>query len=67
MDYVIKNGQIINGKRQKPFRGDIAVEDGRILDIAEHIEIPADFPSERILDAKGGIHIQNAAYTGMIL
>lgn len=54
MDYIIKNGQIINGKRQKPFRGDIAVEDGMILEIAEHIEIPADFPAERILDAKGG-------------
>ena len=53
-DYIIKNGWIINGKRQKPFYGDISIKDGKIQQIAEHIEIPGDFPAERILDAKGG-------------
>ena len=53
-DYIIKNGWIVNGKRQKPFHGDISVKDGKIQQVAEHIDVPADFPAERILDAKDG-------------
>ena len=53
MDYIIKNGWILDGKRQKPFHGDISVRDGKIQQMADHIEISADFPVERILDAQG--------------
>ena len=53
IDYIIKNGWIINGKRQKPFHGDISIKDGKIEEMKEHIEIPADFPDEKILDASG--------------
>ena len=53
-DYIIKNGRIVNGKRQKPFHGDISVKDGKIQQIVEHIEISSDFPPERVLDAQGG-------------
>lgn len=54
IDYIIKNGWIINGKRQKPFHGDISIKDGNIEEMKEHIEIPADFPDEKILDAQDG-------------
>lgn len=54
IDYIIKNGWIINGKRQKPFHGDISIKDGKIEEMKEHIEIPADFPDEKILDAQDG-------------
>lgn len=58
MDYIIKNGWIVNGKNEKPFYGDLAVKNGKIEEVGEHIEIPSDFPSDFpekcVLDAAGG-------------
>ena len=54
LDYVIKNGWIVNGKNERPFRGEVAVADGKITEISSSIVVPADFPKERILDAGGG-------------
>ena len=54
MDYIIKNGWIVNGKKEKPFHGDLAVKNGKIEEVGEHIEIPSDFPAECVLDAAGG-------------
>ena len=54
MDYIIKNGQIIDGLRHQPFHGDILISNGTIQEISSHLEIPADFPAENILDANGG-------------
>lgn len=53
MDYIIKNGQIIDGLKHKPFSGDILIRNGIIQEISGHIEAPADFPTENILDANG--------------
>ena len=44
LDYLIKNGWIVNGKNETPFRGDLAIREGRILKIASHLEVPSDFP-----------------------
>ena len=54
MYYIIKNGQIVDGLKHPPFHGDILIRDGIIQEIAEHLEIPADFPKENILDANDG-------------
>lgn len=54
MDYIIKNGQIVNGMGEKPFHGDLAVKNGKIAEVGDHIEIPSDFPEECVLDAAGG-------------
>ena len=54
MDYIIKNGWIVNGKNEKPFYGDLAVKNGKIEEVGEHIEIPSDFPEQCVLDAAGG-------------
>lgn len=54
MDYIIKDGWIVNGKKEKPFHGDLVIENGKIAEVGTHVEIPADFPKERVLDAAGG-------------
>ena len=54
MDYIIKDGWIVNGKKEKPFHGDLAIENGKIAEVGTHVEIPADFPKERVLNAAGG-------------
>ena len=54
MDYIIKNGWIVNGKNEKLFYGDLAVKNGKIEEVGEHIEIPSDFPEKCVLDAAGG-------------
>ena len=54
LDYLIKNGWIVNGKNETPFRGDLAIREGRILKIASHLEVPSDLPGERVLEARGG-------------
>ena len=43
MDYIIKNGWIVNGKNEKPFYGDLAVKNSKIEEVGEHIEVPSDF------------------------
>ena len=54
MDYIIKDGWIVNGKKEKPFHGDLVIENGKIAEVGNHVEIPADFPKERVLNAAGG-------------
>lgn len=54
MDYIIKDGWIVNGKKEKPFHGDLIIENGKIAEVGAHVEIPADFPKERVLNAAGG-------------
>ncbi len=54
MDYIIKNGWIVNGKNEKPFYGDLAVKNGKIEEVGEHIEVPSDFSGKCVLDAAGG-------------
>ena len=55
MDYIIKNGWIVNGKNEKPFYGDLAVKNGKIEEVGEHIEVPSDFSGKCVLDAAGEI------------
>ena len=52
MDYIIKDGWIVNGKKEKPFRGDLVIKNGKIAEVGTHIEIPGDFPKENILNAR---------------
>ena len=54
MDYIIKDGWIVNGKKEKPFYGDLVIKNGKIAEAGTHIEIPGDFPKENILNAAGG-------------
>ena len=54
MDYIIKDCWIVNGKKEKPFHGDLVIENGKIAEVGAHVEIPADFPKERVLNAAGG-------------
>lgn len=53
-DYIICNGMLINGKNEHAFCADIAIESGKIKEISSHIDIPSDFPKEKVLDARGG-------------
>lgn len=51
MKVVIKNGTIVDGTRQQPFKGDVLIEDGRIVALGQVDEQGA----ERIIDATGKI------------
>ena len=53
-DYVIKNGLIVNGKREKVFPGAIGVKDGKIAEIFRTSHGLPPLPKNRILDARGG-------------
>ncbi|MCI5530359.1 MAG: amidohydrolase family protein [Blautia sp.] len=53
-DYVIKNGLIINGKREKAFPGAVGVKDGKIAEVFHFSEGLPELSENRILDAKGG-------------
>ena len=33
MDYIIKDGWIVNGKKEKPFYGDLVIENGKIAEV----------------------------------
>jgi N-acyl-D-amino-acid deacylase len=46
-DLIIKGGNILDGSGNPAYRSDIAVRDGRIVELAGHIEKPA----EQIIDA----------------
>lgn len=50
-DFVLKDGLIVDGQRNKPFHGSLAIKDGRIARISEEENLDA----ERILDCKGKI------------
>ena len=52
-DYIIKNGTIVNGKNEAPFKGDLAVKDGKIIGPELCIVVPDDFPDERVIRADG--------------
>ena len=66
MDYIIKDGWIVNGKKEKPFYGDLVIKNGKIAEVGAHIEIPRDFPKENILNAAGGyITPASLTFTGM--
>ena len=49
IDLLIKNGLIIDGTASPSFKGDVAVNDGKILEIAPHIDVEA----KEVLDAEG--------------
>ncbi|MDO4620973.1 MAG: amidohydrolase family protein [Lachnospiraceae bacterium] len=52
LDYLIKNGLIMNGRKEPAFMGSVAVKDGKIAGIG-HIEPPGDLSAVQILDADG--------------
>ena len=41
-------------EKGKAFHGDLVIENGKIAEVGTHVEIPADFPKERVLNAAGG-------------
>ncbi|MCI5902964.1 MAG: amidohydrolase family protein [Blautia sp.] len=53
MDFLIRNGCIVNGKNETPYMADIAVANGGIQKIAPAIPVPEDLPQDRVLDAAG--------------
>ena len=53
-DYLIKNGLIVNGKKEKAFPGAVGVKDGKIAEVFHSAEGLPQLPGNRILDAKGG-------------
>ncbi len=50
-DVIIRNGMVFDGSGQKPFQADIAIENGRITDIAPQLSSEA----EEIIDARGSV------------
>jgi len=49
IDLLIKNGLIVDGTASPSYRGDVAVSDGKILEVAPHIDVEA----AEVLDAEG--------------
>lgn len=47
-DYIIKNGMVIDGTGAARFRADVAIKDGKIARVAEHIQAEG-----RVIDAAG--------------
>ena len=39
MDYIIKDGWIVNGKKEKPFYGDLVIENGKIAEVGTHVAV----------------------------
>lgn len=48
-DWLIQNGTVVDGSGGAPFMADVAVRDGRIIDIQPRIDAPA----RNVLDAQG--------------
>ena len=48
-DLIIKNGLIVDGSGAKAFPGEVAVKDGKIVAVKDHI----DEPTVKTIDAKG--------------
>lgn len=38
-DYVLRDGLIVDGSRNKPYKGSLCIEDGKIVDITEDIKV----------------------------
>ena len=51
LDLLIQNGLIVNGTGGKPFHGDVAVENGKIVRIAPKITLEA----KTVYDAAGKV------------
>jgi N-acyl-D-aspartate/D-glutamate deacylase len=51
IDLVIRNGLIVDGTGAEPFEGDVAVADGRIVEVSRGVRISASGRTE--IDAKG--------------
>ncbi|MCK5779748.1 MAG: amidohydrolase family protein, partial [Psychrilyobacter sp.] len=49
MEFLIKNGNIVDGTLAKPFIGDIHIKDGKIHAISEKLEVEGI----KVIDAKG--------------
>lgn len=49
LDWLIQNGTVVDGSGGAPFVADVAVRDGRIIDIQPHLNAPA----KSTLDARG--------------
>src|SRR3569833_2854956 len=49
-DLIIKGGEIVDGTGRARFRGDVAIKDGRIVEVGE-----VSGPAARMLDAEGAI------------
>lgn len=52
-DYLIKNGFIVNGKKEKAFPGAIGVKNGKIAEVFHTPEPEREVSAEKILDAAG--------------
>ncbi|MFN3233598.1 MAG: N-acyl-D-amino-acid deacylase family protein [Alphaproteobacteria bacterium] len=50
-DYILKGGTIVDGSGDRPFKGDLAIEDGKIVAISGSINDPA----HEVIDAEGCI------------
>ena len=48
-DLLLKGGLVCDGSGAKPWKGDVAVKDGKIAELAEHISAPA----QTVLDVSG--------------
>lgn len=49
LDLIIKNGMIVDGSGAKAYPGEIAIKDGKIVAVKDHIDEPAG----KVIDAKG--------------
>ena len=49
-DWIIRNGRVIDGTGNPPFRADVALQDGKIAFVGL---LPADAPAAHTLDATG--------------
>ncbi len=51
MDYILKNGLIVDGTGEKPFIGSVIIKDGKISELTEKV----DFDGENVIDVEGKV------------
>ena len=51
MDYILKNGLIVDGTGKKPFIGSVILKDGKISELTENV----DFDGENVIDVEGKV------------